>query len=142
MFIRFNYARLACLCIFSLFYSGALLADLVNIDNVELKKLLNEKTIIIDVRRADEWTDSGVIENSQLLTFFDSSGGYDAEKWYADLSKISDTATPVILICRTGMRSKVVGNWLVKSMGYQNVYNVKDGILGWKGAAGETVPPY
>lgn len=142
MFKKVMSFRLAYLCIFSLLYSGNLFADLVNIGNTELKKLLTEKTIIIDLRRADEWTDTGVIEGSQLLTFFDDRGGYNAEKWLADVSKISDTSTPVILICRSGSRSKVVGNWMANSLGYKNVYNVKDGILGWKSATGETVSPH
>ena len=141
MFNKYNYVRLACLCVFSLVYSGALFAELVNIDSTELKKLLSEKTLIIDVRRAEEWADTGVIESSQLLTFFDRNRNFNADKWHADISKFSDTSTPVILICRSGARSKVIGNWMVNTLGYQNVYNVKEGILSWKRSSGETVTP-
>ena len=141
MFNILIYARLACLCFFSLVYSGTLFAELINIDSTELKKLLSEKTLIIDVRRVEEWSDTGVIKNSKLLTFFDSKGNYNAEKWYSDLSKLSDTMTPVVLICRSGARSKAVANWMVNSLGYQKVYNVKDGMIGWKGSDGKTVAP-
>lgn len=133
--------RLVSLLILSLLYSSTLLADLVNIDNVELKKLLDQKTLIIDVRRADEWSNTGIIENSQLLTFFDSNGDFNAEQWQADISKISDTTTPIILICRSGARSKVISNWMVNTLGYQTVYNVERGILSWKDSEGKTVPP-
>ena len=141
MFNKFIYARLACLCFFSLVYSGTLFAELINIDSTELKNLLSEKTLIIDVRRVEEWSDTGVIKNSKLLTFFDSQGNYNAEKWHAGISKLSDTTTPVILICRSGARSKTVANWMVNSLGYQKVYNVKDGMIGWKGSDGKTVAP-
>lgn len=141
MFTKLTYTRFAWLFIFSLAYSGTLLAELVNIDNVELKKLLNEKTLIIDVRRVEEWRETGIVENSQLLTFFDKNRNFNADKWQADISKFSDTSTPVILICRSGARSKVIGNWMVNTLGYKNVYNVEKGILSWKRSAGETVAP-
>ncbi|MFT5549017.1 MAG: rhodanese-related sulfurtransferase [Candidatus Azotimanducaceae bacterium] len=127
--------------IFSLFYSGTLLAELVDIDNTELQKLLNEKTLIIDVRRAEEWSETGVIKSSQLLTFFDKAGNVDTAKWHADLAQISDKTTPVIVICRSGARSKKVGNWLLTTLGYETVYNVTGGIVGWKNSDGETVTP-
>jgi rhodanese-related sulfurtransferase len=141
MFTKPTYTRFVSLFIFSLLYSSTLFAELVNIDSIELKKLLSEKTLIIDVRRVEEWSDTGVIKNSKLLTFFDSQGNYNAEKWYANLSKLSNATTPVILICRSGVRSKAVANWMVNSLGYQKVYNVKDGMIGWKGSDGKTLAP-
>ncbi|MFT7496676.1 MAG: rhodanese-related sulfurtransferase, partial [Urechidicola sp.] len=106
MLTQLTYTRFICLCIFSLLYSGTLLAELVNIDNTELQKLLNEKTIIIDVRRAEEWAETGVIESSQLLTFFDGNGYFNAQKWQTEMSELSDSSSPVILICHSGSRSK------------------------------------
>jgi rhodanese-related sulfurtransferase len=141
MSTKLTYTRFVCLLVFSLLYSGTLLAELINIDNTQLQNLLNEKTLIIDVRRAEEWADTGVIESSRLLTFFDKNGNVDAKKWYSDISKFSDTSTPVILICRSGARSKVIGNWMVKTLGYQNVYNVKAGIVSWKRSSGKMVTP-
>jgi rhodanese-related sulfurtransferase len=141
MSTKLTYTRFVCLLVFSLLYSGTLLAELINIDNTQLQNLLNEKTLIIDVRRAEEWADTGVIESSRLLTFFDKNGNVDAKKWYSDISKFSDTSTPVILICRSGARSKVIGNWMVKTLGYQNVYNVEAGIVSWKRSSGKMVTP-
>ncbi len=141
MFNKITDLRFICLLIFNLAFSGALHAELAHIDNLELENLLNEKTLIIDLRRAEEWTNTGVIESSQLLTFFNRNGEYDAEKWHADISKFSNPSTPVILICHSGVRSKVVGDWMVNTLGYQNVYNVKEGIQSWKRSAGKTVAP-
>jgi rhodanese-related sulfurtransferase len=141
MSTKLTYTRFVCFFVFSLLYSGTLLAELINIDNTQLQNLLNEETLIIDVRRAEEWADTGVIESSRLLTFFDKNGNVDAKKWYSDISKFSDTSTPVILICRSGARSKVIGNWMVKTLGYQNVYNVEAGIVSWKRSSGKMVTP-
>ena len=141
MFTKINYTRFGCLFILSLLYSGTLLAELININNAELQNLLNEQTLIIDVRRAEEWADTGVIESSQLLTFFDKNGDYNAEKWRTDISRFTDTSTPVIVICRSGSRSKVVSNWMVNTLGYETVYNVEEGILSWKRSAAKTVAP-
>jgi rhodanese-related sulfurtransferase len=134
-------AQFISLFIISLLYSSTLLAELVNIDNAELQNLLDQNTLIIDVRRVEEWADTGVIENSQLLTFFDKNRNFNAYKWQADISKLSDTLTPVILICRSGARSKVVANWMINTLGYQNVYNVEQGITSWKRVSGKTVDP-
>jgi rhodanese-related sulfurtransferase len=139
MLTQLTYTRFVCLCFFSLLYSGTLLAELVNIDNNELQKLLNEKTIFIDVHRAEEWAETGVIESSQLLTFFDGNGNFNEQKWQIDMSDLSDSSSPVILICRNGSRSKVIDNWMVNTLGYQTVYNVKEGILSWKRSSGKTV---
>ena len=38
---------------------------------------------------------------------------------------------PVVLICRTGNRTGVLARHLVESLGYSQVYNVRDGIMGW-----------
>ena len=122
-------------------YSGSLLAELIDINNTELHELLNEKTLIVDVRRAEEWSKTGVIKGSQLLTFFDENGNANTEKWFSDISDLSDKKIPVILICRSGSRSKVIGNWMKRTLGYQTVYNVTDGITGWKGSGGKTVDP-
>jgi len=141
MLTKFCCTRYICLFVVSLFYSGTLLAELVDINNTELQKLLNEKTLIIDVRRAEEWSETGVIQSSHLLTFFDKNGNVNTEKWYSDISDISDKTTPVILVCRSGSRSKVIGNWMLRTLGYQTVYNVTDGIIGWKRSYGKTVKP-
>jgi len=126
---------------FSLLYSGTLLAEIVNIDNNELQKLLNEKTFIIEVRRAKEWAKTGVIKSSQLFTFLDGNGNFNEQKWQIDMSDLSDSSSPVILICRNGSRSKVIGNWVVYTPDYQTVYNLKEGILSWKRSSGKMVTP-
>lgn len=128
-----------CLLTLSIFITSPLRAELINIDNTELKELLDEGVPIIDVRRVDEWNDTGIVEGSHLLTFFDDKGRYDAKKWLSELQENVDTDQPVIIICQVGGRTSIIGKWLGQQLG--TVYNVEDGIVGWMKGEGETVVP-
>ncbi|MEM7292617.1 MAG: rhodanese-like domain-containing protein [Pseudomonadota bacterium] len=113
----------------------------MNIDNDQLRSLLDAGTPIVDVRTSDEWRETGVISDSHLLTFFDGLGRFDAEAWYAQFEKVAGPETPVILICHSGTRSKVIGFWLSQSLEYHTVYNVSRGIVDWRKNGGSTVAP-
>lgn len=101
-----------------------------NLDNSQLKTLLEQDVEIIDIRRPDEWQQTGIIEDSKLLTFVDANGKVNPEF----LSRFTSTVAkdePVILICRTGNRTGQLARYLVEEMGYSNVYNVRNGIMQW-----------
>ncbi|MBX2836476.1 MAG: rhodanese-like domain-containing protein [Gammaproteobacteria bacterium] len=108
-------------------------AELANVSNSGLQGLIEKGVPIVDVRRADEWAATGVVAGSHKITFFDQNGDYDAKKWLAELNSIAGKDQPVVLICESGVRSKVVANWLSKGLGYSEVYNVTSGISGWIG---------
>ncbi len=101
-----------------------------NLDNAQLKTLLAQGVPIFDIRRKDEWRQTGVIEGSQLLTFVDG-GGRVKPDFLARFSRVAGSDDPVILICRTGSRSSALASHLMEQMGYTNVYNVRDGITQW-----------
>jgi len=124
-----------------MFFGSLAQAGVVNIDNDTLQSMLDQGATIIDVRREDEWRDTGVIDSSHLLTFFDAQGNYDAESWIRDLESIVSSDEPVILICRSGNRTKTISHWLSEKQGYARVFNVTDGILSWKAQNGGTVAP-
>lgn len=113
------------------------IADMVDIDNSQLRELMEQGVPLIDLRRADEWKKTGVIEGSHLMTFFDKAGNYDAAKWQQALASTIDTSKPVILICHSGVRTSIVGKWLAKQM--DTVYNVEDGIVRWMKEGNSTV---
>jgi hypothetical protein len=46
-----------------------------NLDNAELEKMLARRVPVYDVRRAEQWRETGVIEGRELLTFVDARGG-------------------------------------------------------------------
>ena len=45
-----------------------------SVDNAQLKTLLAQGVPIYDVRRAEEWQQTGVVEGSRTLTWVDNSG--------------------------------------------------------------------
>ena len=101
-----------------------------NLDNKQLKTMLEQDVPIFDVRRPDEWKQTGIIEQSELLTFVDASGKVNPDF----LSRFTSTVKkdePVILICRTGNRTSQLARHLVEEMGYTKVYNVRNGITQW-----------
>ncbi|MCU7939917.1 MAG: rhodanese-like domain-containing protein [gamma proteobacterium symbiont of Bathyaustriella thionipta] len=114
-------------------------AEVGQLSNAQLKKLMDENVPLIDIRRADEWQSTGVIKGSHLLTFFDARGNYDMEKWLADLDKIAKKNQKFILICRSGNRTGQVSNFLNKKLGYQQVYHLQRGIKNWIKAGDKVV---
>ena len=62
-------------------------AEVKEINNEEIAKLIKNNVPIVDIRRPSEWSDTGVIAGSNLLTFFDKKGNYDAKKWLAKFKK-------------------------------------------------------
>ena len=115
-------------------------ADIVDVNNKEIIELLNANTPIVDVRRNFEWEQTGVIPNSILLTFFDDEGNYNFDKWYEELSLEVNVNDPIILICRSGNRSKIIAKMMDEK--YNNkFYNAKNGIKSWINANLITVKP-
>lgn len=101
-----------------------------NLDNSQLKTLLAQDVEIIDIRRPDEWQQTGIIDGSKLLTFVDANGKINPE-FLSRFTSAVDKDDPVILICRTGNRTSHLARHLVEEMGYTNVYNVRNGIMQW-----------
>lgn len=114
-------------------------AEVIDIDSPTLQKLIEQGVAVIDVRRAEEWSATGVIEGSELMTFFDAQGRYDAVQWLEEVKKKVNTEAPLILICHSGVRSSIISKWLGKQI--DTVYNVKDGIVAWKKEQRPTVAP-
>lgn len=103
-----------------------------NVDNAGLKQLIEEGVPVFDVRRAEEWRETGVVAGSERLTFVDASGRV-APGFLQNLTAKVDKAEPVVLICRTGNRTDALARHMVEQLGYSRVYNVRDGIMGWLG---------
>ncbi|HQS57372.1 MAG: sulfurtransferase [Gallionellales bacterium 35-53-114] len=101
-----------------------------NIDNQQLKALQAQGIPVFDIRRTDEWKQTGVVEGSKRLTFVDDKGRVNPE-FVEKFTQAVGKNDPVILICRTGNRTDVLGRALVEQLGYTKVYNVKNGITRW-----------
>jgi rhodanese-related sulfurtransferase len=101
-----------------------------NVDNAGLQVMLEQNIPVYDVRRPEEWRQTGVIEGSKLLTFVDSDGRIMPDFLDRFTAAIGQQ-DPVILICRTGSRTSTLARFLVAQMGYTQVFNVRDGITRW-----------
>ena len=121
----------------SLLLAGCSEPPYTNIDNAQLKTLLQQGTPLYDVRRADEWRQTGVVEGSRKLTYVDASGRENPEFLRNFVAEV-DKNEPVILICRTGNRTNALGYELAKQ-GYTKIFNVRDGITRWIGENQPTV---
>lgn len=101
-----------------------------NLDNAQLKALVAQGVPLFDVRRPDEWKQTGVVEGSRLLTWVDGAGRVQPgffERFSAEAPKDK----PVVIICRTGNRTSQLARELMEKHGYTKVYNVQSGITGW-----------
>jgi rhodanese-related sulfurtransferase len=103
---------------------------IINVSNAELTKLLQEKITLIDIRRPEEWTQTGVVAGSQKLTVFNKNGSINPNL-VNELKRIAPADKPVALICRTGNRTRVASKMITTQLGYKTVYNVQHGITKW-----------
>lgn len=113
------------------FTSCAYANEVQNIDNKELKQLIEQNVAVVDVRTTTEWKKTGVIEGSHLIMFYDEKGKYDLNAWLGEVANIAKKDEPLVLICHSGGRTKQLANYLAKERGYEKVYNVKKGIVHW-----------
>jgi rhodanese-related sulfurtransferase len=100
-----------------------------NISNDELQQLLTEGVKIYDIRREEEWKQTGVIKGSRLLTLFDTKGVNP--DFMPTLTKEIKPDEKVIFICRTGNRTQEAANYVATQLNYRQVYNVEQGITAW-----------
>jgi len=106
-------------------------AEVVDIDNAGLAKLAAAGVPVIDIRTRPEWEQTGIVPGSHLLTFFDERGQADPAAWLEKAKAIAKPGDPVVVICRSGNRTKAVSQFLSQRVGYAKVYNVRNGIVAW-----------
>ena len=125
MNIRFYIKFIVCLLITQFAF-----ADVVDVNNEQILELSNTNIPIVDVRSSSEWEQTGVIPDSILLTFFDKKGNYDLDEWYKQLLLEVEEGEPLILICRSGNRSRIIAEMMDTK--FDNViYNAQRGITSW-----------
>ena len=107
-------------------------AEIYEVDNNKIVKLMEKGVPLIDIRTKKEWEQTGIINHSKTLTFFDKEGNYDLKVWMAKLKKIATEKDPLIIICRSGRRSRIVANYLNYKAGYSKIYHATNGIISWK----------
>jgi len=108
-------------------------ADFREVDTKELQAMIKKGVQVIDIRRAGEFKQTGIIKGAHMLTFFDNRDKYDVPAWMNEFVKIVKTREqPFVIYCAHANRTKVVGNFLSKDLKYKNVYDLRGGIAyGW-----------
>lgn len=113
-------------------FSQLTFAEIQKVDTSNLKNLILDGVPIIDIRTPGEWSETGIIEGSHLITFFNKKGEVNLGQWLFEFDKIADKQKPFILICRSGRRTGVVSKYLNKNFDFVKIYDAADGINGWK----------
>ncbi len=111
-----------------------------DLNNATLKAKLTAGVPLIDIRRPDEWRQTGVIDGSHLITFFDASGAINPNFGKELSALISGPDKEVIFICRTGHRSSTLAKYLSEKAGFTHVDSVVGGIAGWIANGDHVVP--
>ena len=74
--------------------SAPLRAEVTTVDFARLEQLREAGVPVIDLRTPEEWSHTGVIEGSHLVTFADAGGRYDIDGWALRLAAIAAPDEP------------------------------------------------
>ena len=116
-----------------LLFGSVMLADFKTMSTEEVQEEIKNGTVLIDIRREDEWAKYGIIQGSHKLTFFDGYGKYDINEWMEKFVQVvKSKEQKFILVCAHANRTKTVGGFLSTQLSYENVYELDGGInYGW-----------
>ena len=131
--------KLLVMTLFFLLNSTQLFAEIYEVNNEKIKILLESSVPLIDIRTEGEWNETGVINSSHLLTFFEKDGNYNYKKWMIEVEEIADENGPVIIMCRSGRRSRIVSNMIIKENSEYLIYHATNGIKSWIESSNRTV---
>ncbi len=107
-------------------------AEFQSINAVQMLKIQKDGGAIIDIRTPAEWEETGVIEGTTKIMFFDETGGYNIEKFMSEFKKVvKDQNQSFVLICRSANRTKTLGHYLAQNLGYINTKDLDGGISKW-----------
>lgn len=110
--------------IVSLGLGGPALAQQHFVAQPSATELQGADVLVVDIRRPEEWKQTGVLPNAHLLTYehFDTP-----EAFLAALAPQLD-GRPVALICRTGNRTNIAARALAERLD-QPVIDIQGGIM-------------
>ena len=104
-----------------------------------LLRAQTDGVVIIDIRREDEWRETGVIEGAETITAFQASGRVDPD-FLDNFRQVAPSPdTPIMLYCRSGSRTTSLGNALIEQLGFTDVTHLSGGITGWLDGGNPTV---
>ncbi len=121
------------------FAQAAETSHYTDIDTAALAVLMDKGVKVVDIRRPDEWRETGVIPGSKLLTAFDARGQFNTD-FPSEFESFVGRGEEVVIICRSGNRSTALSRTLAERAGYTRVYNVSGGIVSWIDVGNQIAP--
>lgn len=121
----------AILAISSLFLFADSIAYKADITSSEAYAMQQKGVMLIDVRTIQEYSFSRPKGAKNIPIYYDKNGGRVFNENFIeqiDYALKGDMDKPIILICRSGSRTKEAANLLGKK-GYTNVYNIEKGFV-------------
>ena len=94
--------------------------------------------LIIDIRREDEWVETGVIKGAHLITAFQENGTLHPNFQDQFFALVTNPDIPVLIYCRSGSRSGMLGNALIDQLGFTQVTHLSKGITDWQNSGYDT----
>ena len=121
----------------------AIFANFKSIDAKELLKLQKQGIPVFDIRTPHEWQSRGIIKGAIKNMFFDEKGRADIANFMFKLGSIVKSKDkPFIIYCAHANRTKAVGEFLTKQLGFKKVYELEGGIeYGWINKGYKTIKP-
>jgi molybdopterin/thiamine biosynthesis adenylyltransferase/rhodanese-related sulfurtransferase len=98
-------------------------SEIEEVDPAEVRELLDEGVVLIDVREAEELSQGKIPRAKHVPRAYLESRIEQV---------VPDRTAPIILYCASGVRSAYAARTLLKELGYQNVRSMTGGITLWK----------
>jgi rhodanese-related sulfurtransferase len=101
-----------------------------DIDSAALAALIGRGVPVVDIRTPPEWRETGTIAGVHRIMAFDEKGKL-APDFLSRLAQVAGPDQEVVLICRSGNRTKTLGTALAGQLGYSRLHNVEKGMVRW-----------
>ena len=98
----------------------------------ELMTYQSNGVVIVDIRRAEEWKEAGIINGAETITAFTKAGSLHPDFQAKFASVVPNRDTPFVLYCRSGRRTGILRDALETSMSFTKAMHLSGGIVGWK----------
>ena len=107
----------------------------------DVEEMIKNGITVIDIRRPDEWTETGLIEGAVPIQGFSQQGQVHPEFLEKFSQAVPTKDTPFVIYCHSAGRSAGLGNALVEQLGFTEASHLTGGIKAWTGS-GRTTKPY
>ena len=105
----------------------------------DLLQAQKDGVVIVDIRRPDEWLQTGVIAGAETITAFEANGNFHPDFKQQFMTLVPTPETPVLLYCLMGARTSNLGMALIEQLGFLQVTHLSEGIMGWTADGYETI---